>query len=553
MTIHSAWTIMPPGMNGLLALGSVGKTHLTEAARLGAAEAAGLPDADRAPVLSWCRDVFLSALASDPLDGHLARSFLAGDRESPWLPESARRLCQALSAHFRPPEDPAAYQRLAARRDLPRLRAFLAGRLDREPENLFWLRQAMALAVFEGDADWTRELAARPLPAGLEEARVKLAADALYFSGRVEAALALWAGLAPVFGESWPLERAAFALARIGQREEALRAFRQALALAPWRANALLAAHDLSTGRDLARAELPGRLAVLLYTYNKAGDLAATLDSLSRAALGDARIFVLDNGSTDDTAAVLARASGPHPLTVVPLPVNVGAPAARNWLMNLPEVRACDWALYLDDDTDLPPDLRGRFGAAVAAYPGAGVWGCKVSDFDAPGRMQSADLHLVVPPVDPSRPALDLAADEPNPFRLSDLHVQEPDLGRFDYLRPCCSVTGCCHLFRAESLAEVGGFSLFLSPTQYDDVERDLRSALAGKPAVYQGHLAVGHRKSTGAASRTDPVAQGNALANKYKMQAMHERSRIKALAAWERELLLADLAAKARTLDHNP
>jgi GT2 family glycosyltransferase len=262
---------------------------------------------------------------------------------------------------------------------------------------------------------------------------------------------------------------------------------------------------------------------------------------------------VLDNGSTDDTAAVLAGYAGPHPLTVVSLPVNVGAPAARNWLASLPEVRACDWALYLDDDTDLPPDLRGRFGAAVAAYPGAGVWGCKVSDFDAPGRMQSADLHLVLPPGDPSRPALDLAADEPNPFRLSDLHVQEPDLGRFDYLRPCCSVTGCCHLFRTESLAEVGGFSLFLSPTQYDDVERDLRSALAGKPAVYQGHLAVGHRKSTGAASRTDPVAQASALANKYKMQAMHERSRILALAAWERELLLADLAAKARTLDHNP
>ncbi len=558
LNLEAAWAAMSGGLKARLALGAVGKAHLTEAARMGAAEVASLPEPDRTRVLTWCRDMLLSALADDPLDGVLARSFLAGDEQSPWLPEPARRICRLLDQHWQAPENLTYYQRLAAKRDLGRMRAYLSDRLEREAESLFWRRQAMALSVFEADFAWTRDLAALPLPSGLEAVRVKLAADALYLSGQAEAALGLWEGLGPSFGQGWVLGRSAFARLSLGQRDQALDDFREALALAPWQTNSLLAAFDLATGRDTKRAELPGSLALLLYTYNKAEDLAATLDSLAktdlaRADLGQARIFVLNNGCTDHTAEVLARFADRLGQLLVPvnLPVNIGAPAARNWLMHLPAVQAMDWALFLDDDTDLPVDLRARLGAAVRAYPEAGVWGCKVRDFAAPTRLQSADLHLVLPPqASPEQPEIDLTADEPNPFSLSDLHIQEPDLGRFDYLRPCLSVTGCCHLFRTADLPAVGDFSLFLSPTQYDDVERDLRSAKAGRAGVYQGHLAVGHRKSTGAASRTDPVALANALANKYKMQTMHPRSEILALAKWEQALLLDDVSEKARGLD---
>lgn len=50
-------------------------------------------------------------------------------------------------------------------------------------------------------------------------------------------------------------------------------------------------------------------------------------------------------------------------MTVINVPVNIGAPAARNWLMKLSDVKACDWAIYLDDDILLP-----RIGRDISAH-----------------------------------------------------------------------------------------------------------------------------------------------------------------------------------------
>jgi glycosyltransferase involved in cell wall biosynthesis len=55
-------------------------------------------------------------------------------------------------------------------------------------------------------------------------------------------------------------------------------------------------------------------VSVIICTYNRAGDLAQTLDSLREVALpaaGDAELIVVDNGSTDDTAAVARSFSRP--------------------------------------------------------------------------------------------------------------------------------------------------------------------------------------------------------------------------------------------------
>ncbi|GKT31009.1 glycosyltransferase, partial [Aduncisulcus paluster] len=81
----------------------------------------------------------------------------------------------------------------------------------------------------------------------------------------------------------------------------------------------------------------------------------------------------------------------------IDLPVNVGAAAARNWLMKEPQGMESDFAVYLDDDVEVEPDWISRFGAAVEAYPEAGVWGCKVLDYSVPSVMQSVDLHIIQP------------------------------------------------------------------------------------------------------------------------------------------------------------
>ena len=145
---------------------------------------------------------------------------------------------------------------------------------------------------------------------------------------------------------------------------------------------------------------------------------------------------------------------------------------------------------------------------------------------------------------------MDLSRPAPHPFRLSDLHIRTLDDGAFDFMRPCASVTGCCHLFRTRTLAETGDFAIQLSPSQYDDMEHDLRLCEAGLFPVYQGHLAVRHKKRTGAASRVNPLEEGNALGNKYKMQAMHAPAEIVGASDGEQKLLDEDIRRKLVVLE---
>ena len=59
--------------------------------------------------------------------------------------------------------------------------------------------------------------------------------------------------------------------------------------------------------------------------------------------------------------------------------------------------------------------------------------------------------------------------------------------GQFAYLRPCDSVTCCCHLLRTADIERTGGFDIRFLPSQYDDPERDLRVFLGGEVLLERG------------------------------------------------------------------
>ena len=370
--------------------------------------------------------------------------------------------------------------------------------------------------------------------------------EGLPLSDRVEGLAALAAGEADRL-ESW-LSRlaapqtpglawlAAEATLRLHGPEAGGRALVALLERWPWCVNAVLRLYDLRTGRDARLEPLPGELAILLYSCNKAEDLALTLEGLLASRLERFRVCVLDNGSTDATPEVLTAFRdrfGGERFGIVRAPVNVGAPAGRNWLRALPEVRTADFVAYLDDDLVLPPDWALRFGAAVAASKRAGVYGCRVTDAFAPAVIQASEFHVA-----PSGPG--------EPVAATDLQLQAPDLGQFSYSRPALSVTGCCHLFPAAALERGGDFDIRFSPSQFDDFDRDLRTALAGGFAVYQGHLAVGHRRRSGDDARRERVAGGNAHGNLLKLQAKYDAGEVRRLHGIQRELLLTDVRKKA-------
>ncbi|MEZ7195847.1 glycosyltransferase family 2 protein [Pseudodesulfovibrio karagichevae] len=512
------WRALPDDLKALLRLGFTGRSQLLDVA--GRCLHAGRTDL--AEDLARIAGDALNTLACDhPLDGGLAAELLAADPAVALLaPEAVARL-RVLADHWARPTDSAPLLDILAARDFGRTRAFLTQAVLDEPGNLFWREQAVTVGTVENVPDFVFACLDAPSP---EDVR-------------------------PVLAMAVERARTLFSPRQAPSPEALLAAARRA----PWNAGLALRAFDALSGAADQRDPLPGRTAVLLYSWNKADELGSTLDSLLVSDLIGCSVFVLDNGSTDGTAEVLARREarfadvlGAGRFTVVSLPVNIGAAAARNWLLHLDAVQAHDFCCYLDDDVELPPDWLARLGAAVNRYPEAGVWGCKVVDHANPLCIQSADSHLAMDPAERA----DLTRLDPNPFSLTDLHVQTLDTGGFDFMRPCASVTGCCHLFRTRTLLESGDFAIQLSPSQYDDMEHDLRLCEAGLFPVYQGHLAVRHRKRTGTASLTSTREHGSALGNKYKMQTMHTRADIAAAIQAEQALLEADLLDKLDYLE---
>ena len=549
-----AWLRLPGAMRARLLLGSVGGPHLLDVVDQGLCAAAELGGPDQLSALHACADVALTAWGDSPLDGGMAGRILCTPALYAALAPEQQAALKFLAERWALPEEGSYFHRLAQRREPEKLARFLDAQIGKEPDNFFWRHQALALALFEGDG----ERAERALDFEASQEMLPVAAAALArireLTGDPAEAARLYLATKDFFGPGYRVARSGPALLRAGDRDGAILALRKAAAYGPWRVSERLVLHDLTQGVDAETAPLPGSLAVLLYSWNKAAELDATLSALHASDLtfaADVKLFVLDNGGADETPAVVKRwaeAFGTERFETITLPTNVGAPAARNWLMRLPGVMKRDFALYLDDDAEVPADWLGRFGALVGRYPDAGAWGCKVVDHAASRIVQSADLHLMFPRgMDPARPDLDLSATDPNPFRLSDLHVLGLDTGLFDHARPCASVTGCCHLFRTATLLDNGGFSLYLSPSQYDDMEHDLRLCKARKFPAYSGHLVVRHKKRTGAASRVSRSEEMSALGNKYKMQVLHDRAEIEASLAAERELLEADLLAKIR------
>ena len=113
------------------------------------------------------------------------------------------------------------------------------------------------------------------------------------------------------------------------------------------------------------------KFSVILPTYNRAFCVHRALDSLLAQTFRDWELVIVDDGSTDGTAALLRKkyaaqfASGVFRLVSQP---NGGVSTARN--RGLAEAKG-DWIAYLDSDNVVRPDWLGSFADAIEDNTGA--------------------------------------------------------------------------------------------------------------------------------------------------------------------------------------
>lgn len=213
----------------------------------------------------------------------------------------------------------------------------------------------------------------------------------------------------------------------------------------------------------------PPRLTVAVLSYDGRHLLEQLLPTLEQQTYRDFRTVVVDNGSSDGTAAWLAR-DWPA-VEVLVLPANVGVTAALNRC-----VRAADGELValLNNDLELDPLALGAMVAALDEHPGAGSAAAKLLDFHR-------------------RDVLDGAGDV---FAWTGTagrrgHGQR-DRGQYESAEAVFGACGGAAVYRRAALDDVGEFdeSFFAFS---EDVDWSLRAQLRGWDCRYVPDAVVFH------------------------------------------------------------
>ena len=197
-------------------------------------------------------------------------------------------------------------------------------------------------------------------------------------------------------------------------------------------------------------------ISVVVCSYNGSRTIRQSLEALARVDYPDLEVIVVDDGSTDDTAAIAAE----HDVRLVSQ-ANAGLSAARNtgWQAATGEIVA-----YLDDDAYPDPGWLRYLAWSFLTTAHAAIGGPNVTPADDP----------------PVSHAVGHAPGGPIHVLLSDSEAEH--------------IPGCNMAFRRSALAAIGGFD----PTfrvAGDDVDACWRIQAAGWTIGFSPAAVVWHHR----------------------------------------------------------
>jgi GT2 family glycosyltransferase len=220
-----------------------------------------------------------------------------------------------------------------------------------------------------------------------------------------------------------------------------------------------------------------GKVAIIVLNWNGRDDTLACLASLGQLDYPLYEVIVVDNGSSDDSAAAI-RAAYPQ-VTLIETGDNLGYVGGNNMGLQHARTMGADYALLLNNDTEVAPDFLRLLVEAAEADPRIGIIGPTIYYFDRPDVIWSAGG------------AIDWGWGD---TRM--IGVDKVDQGQFGLLpRPVDFVSGCAMLIKMSSIDQMG----VLDPrffAYYEETEWCVRIARAGFKIVHVPQAKIWHKIS---------------------------------------------------------
>lgn len=219
------------------------------------------------------------------------------------------------------------------------------------------------------------------------------------------------------------------------------------------------------------------RVTIVLLNWNDSDETLACLRSLRQLDYPSYDVVVVDNGSSDGSVRAI-REQFPG-ATVVELGHNVGFTGGNNAGLRLALERQADYALLLNNDTDVTAGFLRLLVKASECDPAVGIAGPTIYYYDQPEVVWSAGGRI-----------------DWRLGRTGMVGLNEQDAGQFgEDPREVDFLTGCALLVKATVLQQVGlldeRFFIY-----YEDAEWCVRARRAGFKIVHVPQAHIWHKIS---------------------------------------------------------
>lgn len=232
---------------------------------------------------------------------------------------------------------------------------------------------------------------------------------------------------------------------------------------------------------DLTPQSSP-RVSVLIPLYNRAEVTLTCFQSLAlRYNRTSLEVIIVDNGSEDETAALLDRVRG---LTVVRNPTNLGFPKAVNQGAALARG---DYLLLLNNDTEVLGRGIDQAVAYMDAHPEVGIVGGRVVLLD--GSLQEAGCGI-----------------DRDGWVFQYGRGLTPNDPACTFQRDVDYCSAACLMIRENAFKELNGFEELYTPGYYEDVDFSVRLTMSGRRIVYLPEMTILHYENATSGQMLNPT-----------------------------------------------